>query len=232
MESSSSDDGEPKICTVFADSSSSLFDTIAFSKNPQSPTVAAITANLNNVVLQDSNRSPDEISKEIADAMEGLSAEDQQEQDIAEVEEVIPTANSLFANAPDIPFPVGLANPPPPSPPSPTPTAASFQPVTKTQQSQVFQGQALSAPTIQMTSAVPVATSVSPMPIMSARKTPEVSMTEYCPAKDSAYDAWIPSEQTKLVLSQVAEGLKAGTYFPDKSHMTTPGIIYEDDLVG
>lgn len=47
----------------------------------------------------------------------------------------------------------------------------------------------------------------------------------------ASYFAWIPSEETQKVLSSKSSEILAGTYVPDKEHLTMPGILLEEDLV-
>lgn len=113
-------------------------------------------------------------------------------------ESPLPTTNTLFTNAPEVPFPVGVgANPPP-----------------------------LFSMTASADAAPPLSSSLSTKPI----DDDAFSAITYS-AMDAAYDAWIPTDQTRQVLMTLATAVHAGTYFPDKSHMTTPGIIYKEDLV-
>ncbi|ODN05233.1 Trafficking protein particle complex subunit 12 [Orchesella cincta] len=119
----------------------------------------------------------------------------------------LPTANSLFADAPEVPFPIGNYNAT-----NVTLHQHSVGPVPEAggnSLQSVFDGgmaENLAIPTDAFSSI-----SYSTM--------------------DLSYDAWIPIDSTRKVLMSVATAVHAGTYFPEKTHMTTPGIIYKEDLV-
>jgi len=68
------------------------------------------------------------------------------------------------------------------------------------------------------------------MVLGSKSSTDSLHWKEFTP-DDASYHAWIPSEETRKVLSTISSDIKAGTHVPDKEHMTMPGITLEDDLV-
>lgn len=313
MDTSSSNDDEPKVCTVFASSDSSgsktVFDTIAFSvgkkeppspsqsfsgisseqdgsKNPDTetdlvPSASSLFAESEKVhhrvedvgqsgverVVESTTNFPQsepvDIFQEAANesgnlavAVENLTIQEDRTQDLqgtqgndnknvplsgAEENEdsPIPTANVLFADAPEVPFPVGQfsdsvqapvtaaasANFPPQPPPAflpgpfsehqpiPTPTSTIFNPPPAT-------------PILNKNVVFPV----QPQP-PSGTSTPSTFNTTTFSTTDTIYDAWIPKEETRRILSSIVSAVQSGTYFPDKSHTTMPGVIYEDDLV-
>ncbi|CAL8131704.1 unnamed protein product [Orchesella dallaii] len=116
----------------------------------------------------------------------------------------LPTANTLFADAPEVPFPVGNFN---------ATSLSSHQQVVES-----------------VTGTVSIFDGGMTMTGNLATPTDAFSTVSYS-AVDIAYDAWIPIESARKVLMGVATAVHAGTYFPEKSHMTTPGIIYKEDLV-
>lgn len=153
----------------------------AFSSQPlEQPPVIGQTLNEENLRL---------VSNEI----ESLSIKSgQQEQE--EEDEVIPTANVLFSNTPEVPFPVSVSGPPLPPPAG-----------------------ALSASTV---------------PSFELQQDAFSNITYATTKEAPAYDAWIPSPQTKQILQSIASSNNLGTYLPpDKANMTTPGVIYKEDLV-
>lgn len=123
--------------------------------------------------------------------------------DNADQQSPLPAANELFSNAPEVPFPVGLGS--------------SFQAVESSMQN------AMVNPT-----AVPFAQEAVEQIGM---KPLDAFSTITYSSKDATYDAWIPCENTRQILMSIATSVNSGTYFPDKTNMTTPGVIYKEDLV-
>lgn len=213
----------------------------------------SITEGMNNLILQEGSPQVQvDVGQEgnydhLFGQAEGPHQTQEQEQqileDIVEAESPIPTANRLFANTPEVPFPVGQSQPDNSDPSAffnqltssgTPPTQIVPQPATATFLPGPFSPQTETPPPLPPA----VASPFSPLP---KRLPPPVTVTgsvalstynapNFTPL-DAIYEAWIPKEETKRILFSITSAVRAGTYFPDKSHLTTPGIIYEDDLV-
>lgn len=151
-------------------------------QQPPLPPVIGQTLNEENLRL---------VSKEIESL--SMKSPEQKAQTVDE-DEVIPTANVLFSNTPEVPFPVGVTAGPPPLP-------------------------------------TPVALPTTTMPSFELQQDAFSNITYATTKEAPAYDAWIPTPQTKQILQSIASSVNSGTYFPDKANMTTPGVIYKEDLV-
>lgn len=177
--------------------------------------------------------------------------------DEVDPESPIPTANKLFADTPEVPFPIGQFTqsdsdpstffnqlstplPPPPSSVHQPPTAFKNHPFSTpavpTQDAisdASIQKQEVEEPQpAQQTQQSIFSSPRKQEPLVQGSVEPSTyNSTNYTPI-DTMHDAWIPKEETKKILMALATAERpARSYLPDKSHMTTPGIIYEDDLV-
>jgi hypothetical protein len=132
---------------------------------------------------------------------------------VGEDEAPLPTANSLFADRPEVPFPVNIGAVPDFPPPPPKITIDPLPP------------QQLPHPTYAAVAASgPPAQTPAPAPVDT------FSSLAYT-AADMSFDAWIPTEETRGVLESLSTAAPSGILVPEKAHMTMPGIILEDDLV-
>ena len=242
MEPNTEDD-DLKICTVFSsdtNSSKTIFDTIAFtspkkeaedrgannSHGTQSSSSAQLTssstASATSLFAEDSITSgkdggqgddtslvslgqketedsveEDQKSNEAFDGLEVSSGKDENDPTLEDVP--LPCANVLFANAPEVPFPIGLGST-----------------TTEPQKPVAFQ------------EGVPQLGSLGPS-MTGVVSTPSIdSVTSAYSSADIAYDAWIPTDETRKILGAITTGVQDPAHLPQT--MTMPGIIHEQDM--
>lgn len=249
---SSNEDDEPKVCTVFSSSdyeSKTVFDTIAFSVKKESPITSLNPAfsgqcsidfeekqqftknmpktdsmiSINADDLQQGNyegnitnttnaihliTTKDEITESsepvtagqavinqyVADPISNQTASAEPEGN--ENSHNLPMAKSLFADTPEVEFPVNIGK--------------GLNSDIEFSQNDSQHSQFLGVQNL-------------------ATRNSNSSQISY-DYHDATYDAWIPSNETTLFLSALSLQ-PSGSCIPDKGHMTMPGIIYEEEFV-